>query len=217
MLPEHRNAVLLHRLVGEDKFALIGDRPRLVSVPVECTVAEFTEKVQQHCSHFAQSQSQDPQLTWVQPSGTSFADISSRSGESVLCEKLDLQEGTLRFVAVDWTKEHWDADVDLEAFGALEVDPSVRRAQTMQRMGRVRAFPATTEVLQAKQAQTVSMADCFELFEAPSILDENNTWYCPECKTHVEGSQQLQLWSAPEVPDDLCIRLECVCRCLLCS
>jgi len=43
------------------------------------------------------------------------------------------------------------------------------------------------------------MSDCFELYEAPSILDGANAWYCPECKTHVDASQTLQLWSVPEV------------------
>ena len=33
--------------------------------------------------------------------------------------------------------------------------------------------------------------DCLEEFERPEQLDEDNKWYCPSCKDHVQATKTL--------------------------
>ena len=32
---------------------------------------------------------------------------------------------------------------------------------------------------------SVTLGDCLTEFENPELLDAENMWYCPSCKTHV--------------------------------
>ena len=41
--------------------------------------------------------------------------------------------------------------------------------------------------------------DCLEEFEKPELLDEENKWYCPKCKEHVQAMKTLQIYKAPLV------------------
>lgn len=36
-------------------------------------------------------------------------------------------------------------------------------------------------------------------FENPELLDQDNMWYCPSCKTHVQATKSLKLYKAPLV------------------
>jgi ubiquitin carboxyl-terminal hydrolase 4/11/15 len=38
-----------------------------------------------------------------------------------------------------------------------------------------------------------------EEFEKPELLDEENKWYCPNCKDHVQATKTLQMYKAPLV------------------
>lgn len=37
------------------------------------------------------------------------------------------------------------------------------------------------------------------MFEKPELLDEDNKWYCPSCKDHVQATKTLQIFKAPLV------------------
>ena len=47
--------------------------------------------------------------------------------------------------------------------------------------------------------QPVSLMDCFEAFLQPEQLSEDDSWYCPHCKEHVQADKKLDLWHLPEV------------------
>jgi hypothetical protein len=48
-------------------------------------------------------------------------------------------------------------------------------------------------------ATAVTLDQCWDRFTQPEILDENNTWYCPGCKSHVQAKKSLEVWSLPKV------------------
>lgn len=51
----------------------------------------------------------------------------------------------------------------------------------------------------ADRSGSLSIDECFDLFETPEKLSPEDSWYCPRCKNHVEATKTLQLWSAPPV------------------
>jgi len=57
----------------------------------------------------------------------------------------------------------------------------------------------TTE-LKTEFKNEINLNDCFSLFTKNEKLGPNDTWYCPQCKAHIEGSmKKLELWSAPKI------------------
>jgi len=44
-----------------------------------------------------------------------------------------------------------------------------------------------------------TLSDCLEESEKPELLDEDNKWYCPNCKDHVQATKTLQIYKAPLV------------------
>ena len=48
-------------------------------------------------------------------------------------------------------------------------------------------------------ASRVSIADCFRLFSSEEVLGADDQWFCAECKTHVQASKKIDLWSMPDV------------------
>jgi hypothetical protein len=45
----------------------------------------------------------------------------------------------------------------------------------------------------------VTLHDCLDQFAREEVLDTDNAWYCPRCKTHRQGRKKLQIWSLPPV------------------
>ena len=45
----------------------------------------------------------------------------------------------------------------------------------------------------------VTLDKCFETFVKPERLDENNRWYCSECKEHVRALKTMELWKLPNI------------------
>jgi hypothetical protein len=41
------------------------------------------------------------------------------------------------------------------------------------------------EVEVSKESKTLTIDDCFDEFKKSEILDEDNMWYCNQCKEHV--------------------------------
>ncbi|KAF2076038.1 hypothetical protein CYY_002652 [Polysphondylium violaceum] len=87
-------------------------------------------------------------------------------------------------VTLDWRPEA------LEFFDATELeDPNSQF--TIQHQ--------TTE-LKTEFKSEINLNDCFSLFTKNEKLGPNDTWYCPQCKAHIEGSmKKLELWSAPKI------------------
>jgi len=52
---------------------------------------------------------------------------------------------------------------------------------------------------QASYEGSVQLSDCLAEFEKPELLDEDNQWYCPKCKNHVQATKSLQIYKAPLV------------------
>lgn len=48
-----------------------------------------------------------------------------------------------------------------------------------------------------KNATTIQQ--CFNTFTKPERLDENNQWYCSNCKNHVRAMKTMELWRLPNV------------------
>ncbi|KYQ96883.1 peptidase C19 family protein [Tieghemostelium lacteum] len=54
--------------------------------------------------------------------------------------------------------------------------------------------------LKGESRSEITLNDCFSIFTKSEKLGSNDTWYCPQCKTHIEGStKKLELWSAPKI------------------
>ncbi len=45
----------------------------------------------------------------------------------------------------------------------------------------------------------MSLTACVEAFLQPEQLGEADSWYCPQCKEHVQADKKLDLWHLPEV------------------
>jgi ubiquitin C-terminal hydrolase len=45
----------------------------------------------------------------------------------------------------------------------------------------------------------ISLEECFSLFTSEEVLDEDNSWYCSNCKTHRQANKMIQLWKLPKV------------------
>jgi ubiquitin C-terminal hydrolase len=45
----------------------------------------------------------------------------------------------------------------------------------------------------------ITIQDCFRAFSHPEVLDKNNSWYCPYCKTHVQAIKKLEIYEVPKI------------------
>ena len=44
-----------------------------------------------------------------------------------------------------------------------------------------------------------TLNECLELFCRTEILQGDNVWFCPKCKTHVSATKKLDLWMLPPI------------------
>lgn len=51
----------------------------------------------------------------------------------------------------------------------------------------------------SKGGSAIPLDDCLEKFTEGEQLDENNAWYCVNCKKHVCALKMLALWSVPDI------------------
>eukprot|EP00546_Thalassionema_frauenfeldii_P005026 CAMPEP_0178910418 /NCGR_PEP_ID=MMETSP0786-20121207/9088_1 /TAXON_ID=186022 /ORGANISM="Thalassionema frauenfeldii, Strain CCMP 1798" /LENGTH=943 /DNA_ID=CAMNT_0020582671 /DNA_START=199 /DNA_END=3026 /DNA_ORIENTATION=- len=51
----------------------------------------------------------------------------------------------------------------------------------------------------SKSQAPVYLNECLEKFTEGEQLDENNAWYCPNCKRHVCALKMLAVWSLPDI------------------
>ena len=45
----------------------------------------------------------------------------------------------------------------------------------------------------------VTIDQCFQAYQDPEILDEDNMWYCNKCKEHVQATKKFELYKAPPI------------------
>uniref|UniRef100_A0A672I2K1 Ubiquitin carboxyl-terminal hydrolase n=1 Tax=Salarias fasciatus TaxID=181472 RepID=A0A672I2K1_SALFA len=85
---------------------------------------------------------------------------------------------TQPYVAIDW-----DPDMKKRFYNENEAEMYVKHAN-----------------MDIPHQQTkVQLQECIELFTTVETLEEENPWYCPECKKHQLATKKLDLWSLPEV------------------
>eukprot|EP01132_Coremiostelium_polycephalum_P003176 gene3176-3975_t len=54
--------------------------------------------------------------------------------------------------------------------------------------------------LRSEFKNEINLNDCFSLFTKSEKLGPNDTWYCPQCKEHIEGSnKKLEIWKTPKI------------------
>jgi len=44
-----------------------------------------------------------------------------------------------------------------------------------------------------------SIEDCIKQFTKTEILDDNNHWYCDQCKAHVNAKKKIKIWTTPDI------------------
>eukprot|EP00033_Pygsuia_biforma_P007396 GCRY01008449.1.p1 GENE.GCRY01008449.1~~GCRY01008449.1.p1 ORF type:complete len:184 (-),score=19.95 GCRY01008449.1:305-856(-) len=49
------------------------------------------------------------------------------------------------------------------------------------------------------QNKVLTLQDCLEAFATPEVLDEDNMWYCTNCKDFRCASKNMSLYSVPKV------------------
>jgi len=47
--------------------------------------------------------------------------------------------------------------------------------------------------------KNMTLDQCFDHFTKPERLDEQNMWYCSECKEHVRAMKSIELWRLPNI------------------
>ncbi|CAI4226860.1 unnamed protein product [Auanema sp. JU1783] len=45
----------------------------------------------------------------------------------------------------------------------------------------------------------IRLEECIDLFTKKEELEEEDSWYCPQCKKHQRASKKLELWKLPEI------------------
>ncbi|KAH9451501.1 hypothetical protein Pst134EA_025455 [Puccinia striiformis f. sp. tritici] len=50
-----------------------------------------------------------------------------------------------------------------------------------------------------KKPGELTIEECFKDFSKPEKLGEEDKWYCPRCKNHVQATKQMQIWKVPDI------------------
>jgi hypothetical protein len=45
----------------------------------------------------------------------------------------------------------------------------------------------------------VTLNQCLAFMSEPEILDDENMWFCNDCRTHVRAKKELAIWSVPQI------------------
>ncbi|OQR99918.1 ubiquitin-specific protease, partial [Thraustotheca clavata] len=84
--------------------------------------------------------------------------------------------GNSGYLAIDWT----------DKLQELYQEPSLQNHES---------------VLATKQAKLggLTLDDCFKKFTSPEELDEDNLWYCSQCKEHRQATKTMELYKLPDI------------------
>jgi len=50
-----------------------------------------------------------------------------------------------------------------------------------------------------RNRRTVTLQDCLEEFTKEELLDDDQRWYCPQCKKHRQISKKIDIWKVPGI------------------
>lgn len=56
-----------------------------------------------------------------------------------------------------------------------------------------------TEAGKKKTPGVLTIEECFKDFSNPEKLGEDDKWYCPRCKNHVQATKRMQIWKVPDI------------------
>ena len=54
------------------------------------------------------------------------------------------------------------------------------------------------EVKKTHTDSALTLEACLDVFSEVEQLGEEDTWYCPQCKNHVQAFKKMDIWSAPQ-------------------
>ncbi|KOS43911.1 hypothetical protein ACN38_g5213, partial [Penicillium nordicum] len=141
------------------------------------------------------------------PNSTKGSDASSKnSADDNLDDDLDTDEPDLTpnsapalvrqgdAILLDWTSNAIDS-----LFGGKPRDSEELRGRpTFMNIKNV--FDHTMVVSQKKpKLSTVPLDQCLDEFSKEEILSRADSWFCPQCKTHVSATKKFELWRTPDI------------------
>jgi len=60
-----------------------------------------------------------------------------------------------------------------------------------------KGFDNHTSVIKQSKNESISLEGCLDLFTHEEQLGPNDTWYCTECKEHLQAYKKFDIWSMP--------------------
>ncbi|KAL9656475.1 hypothetical protein ABK040_005239 [Willaertia magna] len=67
-----------------------------------------------------------------------------------------------------------------------------------QTMRSLKEHPSVQQKL-TKESDYCHITQCLELFTTTEKLSANDTWYCPNCKDHVQATKKVEIWKSPDI------------------
>jgi ubiquitin carboxyl-terminal hydrolase 4/11/15 len=100
--------------------------------------------------------------------------------------------------AIEKAGEHWDANKRVLKV-LLKVDLEGGRQVKLNLMKKCNSVYRPIEVKHQEEASSgVHLEMLLNKFSEPEQLDEQNTWYCSNCKDHVRAFKKIQIYNAPK-------------------
>ncbi|KAJ5189072.1 Peptidase C19 ubiquitin carboxyl-terminal hydrolase 2 [Penicillium cf. griseofulvum] len=137
------------------------------------------------------------------PSSTKGSDASSESSvDDNVDDDLDADESDPApsllhqgdAVLLDWTPDAVDS-----LFGGKPRDPEELRGRPTY-LSIKNVFDHSMVVSQKKTKQSdVTLDQCLDEFSKEEILSRADSWFCPQCKTHVSATKKFELWRTPDI------------------
>uniref|UniRef100_A0A672I295 Ubiquitin carboxyl-terminal hydrolase n=1 Tax=Salarias fasciatus TaxID=181472 RepID=A0A672I295_SALFA len=153
---------------------------RLQSVPHTCTEEEEEEKNEEE-------DQEEKEEAGAAAEARSPSPVTNKHPAKRRKQLFTIQEvnsnGTTERAAQPYVAIDWDPDMKKRFYNENEAEMYVKHAN-----------------MDIPHQQTkVQLQECIELFTTVETLEEENPWYCPECKKHQLATKKLDLWSLPEV------------------
>ncbi|KAJ5513702.1 Peptidase C19 ubiquitin carboxyl-terminal hydrolase 2 [Penicillium fimorum] len=93
----------------------------------------------------------------------------------------------------------WNPDAVDSLFGGKPRDPEELRGRPTY-LSIKNVFDHSMAVSQKKPKQSnVSLDQCLDEFSKEEILSRADSWFCPQCKTHVSATKKFELWRTPDI------------------
>jgi ubiquitin carboxyl-terminal hydrolase 4/11 len=69
----------------------------------------------------------------------------------------------------------------------------------LQDLNRCTEHISVSDISQKSRKNPVRLEECFDLFRVPELLEKENAWYCPNCKTDVQATKKLEIYKVPPI------------------